>query len=123
MEEVQRQCWHLNMADEVLETSNNLSTRRFGHSEICDNHVALEMIGIETLTGQLSKGAHLTTNYPNACRLSDEDGKEMPLDILPKHEREILKKQVGIPEVKTRLTTLYRYATTIDLLIIGVSAL
>lgn len=42
---------------------------------------------------------------------------------LPEHEREILKRQVDTPDVKSGWKTLYRYSTTNDLLIMAVSSL
>ena len=42
---------------------------------------------------------------------------------LPPHEREIVKRQLDIPEVKVTFVTLYRYATRNDLIIIVVSAI
>ena len=41
---------------------------------------------------------------------------------LPPNEREILKRQLDIPELKVTFKTLYRYATTNDLIIIAISA-
>ena len=40
---------------------------------------------------------------------------------LPPHEREIVKRQLDIPTVTVTFKTLYRYATTVDLIIIAVS--
>ena len=40
---------------------------------------------------------------------------------LPDHEKEIVKRQLDIPVVKVGYTTLFRYATKNDLIIIGVS--
>ena len=40
---------------------------------------------------------------------------------LPPHEREIIKRQLVVPEVKVNYRTLYRYATRNDLLIVAVS--
>ena len=42
---------------------------------------------------------------------------------LPPHEREIVKRQLDIPEVKVTFKTLYRYATRNDLLIIVISSI
>ena len=42
---------------------------------------------------------------------------------LPEHERKIVKRQLDIPTVKVTFTTLYRYATRNDLIIIAISAL
>ena len=42
---------------------------------------------------------------------------------LPPHEKDIVKRQLAIPEVKVTFKTLYRYATTNDLIIIAISAL
>ena len=42
---------------------------------------------------------------------------------LPPHEREIVKRQLHIPEVKVTFKTLYRYATRNDLIIIAISSI
>ena len=42
---------------------------------------------------------------------------------LPPHERDIVKRQLDIPEVKVTYKTLYRYATRYDLIIIAISAI
>ena len=42
---------------------------------------------------------------------------------LPPHEREVVKRQLDIPEVKVTFKTLYRYATRNDLIIIAVSSI
>lgn len=42
---------------------------------------------------------------------------------LPSHEKEIVKRQLDIPEVKVTFRTLYRYATRNDLIIIIVSCI
>ena len=42
---------------------------------------------------------------------------------LPPHEKEVVKRQLDIPEVKVTFTTLYRYATTNDLIIIAISSI
>lgn len=42
---------------------------------------------------------------------------------LPPHERDIVKRQLDIPDVKVTYKTLYRYATTNDLIIIAISAI
>lgn len=42
---------------------------------------------------------------------------------LPPHEKEIVKRQLDIPEVKVTFTTLYRYATRNDLIIVAISCI
>lgn len=42
---------------------------------------------------------------------------------LPPHEKEIVKRQLDIPEVKVTFRTLYRYATRNDLIIIAISSI
>ena len=42
---------------------------------------------------------------------------------LPPHEKDIVKRQLAIPEVKVTFKTLFRYATTNDLIIIAISTL
>lgn len=42
---------------------------------------------------------------------------------LPPHERDIIRKQLEIPITKVTFTTLYRYATRNDLIIVAISAI
>ena len=42
---------------------------------------------------------------------------------LPPHEKEVVKRQLDIPEVKVTFKTLYRYATRNDCIIIAISSL
>ena len=42
---------------------------------------------------------------------------------LPPHEKEIVKRQLHMPEITVTFKTLYRYATRIDLIIIAISSL
>ena len=45
------------------------------------------------------------------------------LSRLPEHEQAIIKRQLEVPPVKVTFTSLYRYATKKDLIIIAISAL
>lgn len=40
---------------------------------------------------------------------------------LPTHEKEVVKRQLDMPEVKVTFKTLYRYATRVDLIIVAIS--
>jgi len=54
----------------------------------------------------------------------DKDGKEPqqdPFAHLPKHEASILRNQVETPDVKVGYTTLFRYATSREWVVLGVS--
>ena len=51
-----------------------------------------------------------------------KDGDEAYAHLSP-HEKEIVKRQLAIPEVNVTYKTLYRYATTNDLIIIFVSSI
>ena len=42
---------------------------------------------------------------------------------LPPHEKEIIKRQLHMPEITVTFKTLYRYATRIDLIIIAISSI
>ncbi|KAK3062194.1 hypothetical protein LTS18_004627, partial [Coniosporium uncinatum] len=52
-----------------------------------------------------------------------KEDQEDPFAHLPDHEREILKKQLDVPDLKVGYLTLYRYATTYDIIFLSVSAL
>lgn len=54
---------------------------------------------------------------------SAEDEKLDTLQQLPEHERNILEQQLEAPAVRVTYTSLYRYATGKEILIISLSAL
>ena len=51
-----------------------------------------------------------------------KEGDEAYAHLLP-HEKEIVKRQLDIPELKVTFKTLYRYATRNDLIIIAISSI
>lgn len=53
----------------------------------------------------------------------EEPSLDELLAHLPEHEREIIKEQLEVPSVKVTYFTLYRYATTNDLIILAVSSI
>lgn len=53
----------------------------------------------------------------------EESNLDDILAHLPEHEREIIKEQLEVPPVKVNFFTLYRYATTNDLIILVVSGI
>ncbi|EAS30718.3 multidrug resistance protein MDR [Coccidioides immitis RS] len=61
----------------------------------------------------------LDSKLANEKRESNLDDS---LAHLPEHERDIIKQQLEIPETKVKFFTLYRYATTNDIIILLVSA-
>lgn len=56
-------------------------------------------------------------------RVIQADKLKDPFAHLPEDEREILKRQLDTPEVVASLKTLYRFATTMDYIIIAISAI
>ena len=56
-------------------------------------------------------------------KIRDEKAGDEALAHLPQHEKEIIKRQIDIPTVLVTFKTLYRYATTWDLVIIAVSTI
>jgi ATP-binding cassette subfamily B (MDR/TAP) protein 1 len=50
-----------------------------------------------------------------------EEDNDDPFRHLPKHEAEILRRQVFVPVVKVGVKDLYRYATRNDMIIIAIS--
>ena len=67
--------------------------------------------------------AHLKEVDSHVVNISEtKEGDELYAH-LPPHEKEIVKRQLDIPEVKVTYKTLYRYATTNDLIIIAISTI
>ncbi len=83
----------------------------------------------KTLPTQTSLPIDQTDPLDEAASLKMLDSKVInveeekdPFRHLPEHERTILKRQTDVPEVKVGYLTLFRYATTMDILILAVSA-
>lgn len=76
---------------------------------------------------------HLSTASEDGQHLKQLDSRIVKVDgtkdgdeaysHLPPHEREIIKKQLEIPDVKVSFKTLFRYATKIDIIIIVISSI
>lgn len=80
------------------------------------------------LTGQVAAPINPGVDPASLAKIDSrivkvEEGDNDPLDRLPEHERQILKRQLDIPTVKVTYLTLYRYATTMDWVIIVISAI
>lgn len=79
---------------------------------------------VPAVTGQApgtAMGTELTKLDSKVVKI--EEKADDPLEHLPEHEREILKRQLDSPDVKVSYFTLYRYATKVDLTIIAISAI
>lgn len=79
-----------------------------------------------------SSGSSSTSDAPQLRKLDStivnvEDSKDKDDDAayahLPPNEREIVKKQLDIPNVSVTYWTLFRYATKLDLAVIFISAI
>ncbi|EEP79342.1 multidrug resistance protein 3 [Uncinocarpus reesii 1704] len=77
-----------------------------------------------------SSGSHSADEDQNLKKLDskvvkkkEEGNLDDALAHLPEHEREIIKEQLEVPEVKVTFLTLFRYASTNDLIILVVSAI
>jgi ATP-binding cassette subfamily B (MDR/TAP) protein 1 len=55
-------------------------------------------------------------------KIRDVPEGDAALAHLPEHERDVLKRQLDMPTVSVSWLKLYRYATTWDLVIVGISA-
>lgn len=55
-------------------------------------------------------------------KVADVKEGEEALSHLPDHEKKVIQKQLDVPVVKVNYRTLYRYATTWDLIIVAISA-
>lgn len=67
------------------------------------------------------RGDSLTKLDSHIVKVKDE--QEDPLGHLPPNERDIIRKQLEMPEVKLSYFTLFRFATTNDLILIAAAAL
>lgn len=63
------------------------------------------------------------TKGKSVAQTTVTDDSEDPFAHLPDHEREILKKQLDVSDLKVSFIGLHRYASKTDLLIIFVSAI
>lgn len=103
-----------------------------GNNEKASNTSSSERASIDEITQDREKA--LTGQAPvpvdpgvleklDSRVVNVEEGDNDPLDHLPEHERQILKRQLDVPTVKVTYLTLYRYATTWDKVIIAISAI
>lgn len=90
-----------------------------------------EAIAMKEIHGKPEKPRDHTRNSDSTLSARGENGsqKALPVDDdahfahLPQHEKDILKKQLDSPSVIISFFGLYRYASTIDILILVVSAI
>ncbi|KAJ5913074.1 Leptomycin B resistance protein [Penicillium tannophilum] len=73
--------------------------------------------------GHTSKEHDLTKLDSKHGTAESSLGEDDPFKNIPPAEAEILRRQVEVPPVQVGIKTLYRYATTTDLIIIAISAL
>ncbi|WEW56462.1 multidrug-resistance transporter mdr2 [Emydomyces testavorans] len=66
---------------------------------------------------------HLKKLDSKVVKKKEESNLDDALAHLPEHERHIIKEQLELPDVKVTFFTLYRYATTNDIIILLVSAI
>jgi ATP-binding cassette, subfamily B (MDR/TAP), member 1 len=66
---------------------------------------------------------HLRKLDSKIVKIRDIPQGDAAFDHLPEHERAILKRQLDIPEVKVSFKTLFRYASTWDIIIFYVAAI
>lgn len=84
-----------------------------GHSPSSDGHdAAIDAEKEHALSKLDSKLVNVGVSDPSTD----------PFAHLPQHERDIVHRQLNVPEVKVTYATLYRYASTQDLLITALSA-
>jgi hypothetical protein len=68
-------------------------------------------------------GQHEKPLDPRMVKVEEAKDGDEAYGHLPPHEREIVKKQLEIPTVNVTFKTLYRYATTYDIIIILISSI
>lgn len=110
------------MAGEISEKAEAQSHRTSSHGESTDEHESTRKHKTEPQTEQVNPNdpaslAKLDSNVK--VEVKDED----LYAHLPDAEAQILRRQVEIPVVKSGWTTLYRYSTTWDIVIIVVSSI
>ena len=113
--------WLTNEARNPVSSPQNSQSR--SNSQNSNDLVGGELHGVQKLAGRNSNSRHPAANGFPTHKFASVDDEKIPLEDSPEHEREILQKQISIPEVRTTFVTLYRYATTLDLAIIVTSGL
>jgi ATP-binding cassette subfamily B (MDR/TAP) protein 1 len=110
------------MAGELSEKAEGQSRRTSSHGDSTDEHESTTKPKTET------DAVQVPSNDPNALAKLDSNIKVEVKDEdlyahLPEAEAQVLKRQVDIPVVKSGWSTLYRYSTKWDIVIIVISAI
>lgn len=98
-------------------------TRDRNQIDVADNEKALLGQAPIPVDLPIEPAPPITHIDSEETRKADNDEEKDPFAHLPKHEADILRRQLDVPPVKISYLGLYRYATRNDLLIMSVSAL
>ncbi|KAL2422061.1 ABC multidrug transporter MDR2 [Exophiala dermatitidis] len=82
-----------------------------------------EEVHLSSEASRSDDGADLAKYDSKIVQVREVPEGDAALAHLPEHEREILKRQLYTPEVQVSYKTLYRYATTWDLVLIVIAAI
>ena len=117
-------------AKEIDENIEKQSQNRSHNSSNDDFSSATENVGEKReelgpgSTGPSSEDdVHIDKLDSHIVKVMEVKEGERAYAHLPPEEKAIVKKQLDIPEVKVTFTTLYRYATKYDLIIVAISCI
>ena len=102
----------------VSHQSSRAALQNIEHSE-----KAVQILSSSSSSGSSEDAVRMEKLDSQIIRINDVKQGEEAYAHLPDHEKEIVKRQLDIPTVKVTFTTLYRYATRNDLIIVAISAL
>jgi ATP-binding cassette, subfamily B (MDR/TAP), member 1 len=108
--------------EENIEESQFRDAEREGVTEIAAVDSEKDHGHTSSSSQSMSEDDHLRKLDSKIVKIRDAPEGDAALAHLPEHERAILKRQLDVPEVKVSFKTLFRYASTWDLVIFYVAA-
>jgi hypothetical protein len=107
---------------ENVEEKERLKTEGKGSKDVATENEKRDSAG-SSLDSMSDSGPEDLQKYDSKIvKIREVPEGDAALAHLPEHERAVLKRQLDIPTVPVSWLKLYRYATTWDLVIVGISA-
>jgi hypothetical protein len=111
------------MEGDSSEKPVHLSSPASSHGDSTDDTATRSQLKQETQTGSATPNEFAELQKLDSEVIKVDEKEDDPFKHLPPNEAEILKRQLDIPVVQTNFRTLFRYATTNDKIILGISVI
>jgi len=106
-----------------IEENQLRHAEREGMAEVAAAATEKELGHTSSSSQSISEDDHLGKLDSKIVKIRDAPEGDAAFAHLPEHERAILKRQLDVPEVKVSFKTLFRYASTWDIVIFYVAAI